>query len=97
MLTMKYIKTFIYIKIFIYIFILLYLNILSCKQESSYTITKEVIINKETIYFYNREPVHKFAFSDGSEMKVSFGLYSKFNIGDTVLIKHYIGFSIISL
>jgi hypothetical protein len=63
----------------------LFINLFSCgsNSESKSTFFQR-IISAKTKDVKNGTTCYKFAYSNGDNDEVSFGLYSKYNIGDTV-------------
>ncbi len=70
-----------------YLIIILCFIFVSC-QEFPKTYKKLVIINKKTEY-YRGTPEYLIAFDDGSDLETKFGMYSKYNIGDTLCMEYY--------
>lgn len=69
------------------VIIILCFIFVSC-QEFPKTYKNLVIINKKTEY-YKETPEYLIAFNDGTHINTTFGIYSKFNIGDTLCIEYY--------
>jgi len=79
----------------IYVFYLVLCLVTACNTQAEYTETKEIVIGKTLKEFTDREPIYRIAFSSGFDRKVTFGDYCRLNEGDSVVIKHYKGFTII--
>lgn len=70
-----------------YLIIILCFLFVSCNEYPK-TYKNSVIINKKTEY-YRGIAKYLIAFDDGSDLETTFGMYSKYNIGDTLCMEYY--------
>ena len=73
-----------------FVYFLLLVNLFSCGSNSEPKPTFfQRILSVKTKDIKNGTTCYKFAFSNGEDVEVSFGLYAKYNIGDTVCFEKH--------
>lgn len=67
-----------------FIFLLLFLSTYSCKERSTEYEHKQQVVKAKTIDFKDGSTRYNIAFTDGSSDAFSFGVYSNYEVGDTI-------------